>query len=85
MDGPLSAYERIVPRGAVVFDTLRPDTVEYAFFGDRLNRRLQPRAPATPVPESAWLLLDEAVETPASGDISIGAGLWLRRPLSYSR
>jgi len=85
MEGPVRAYERVVPRGAVVFETMRPDTMEYAFFGDHLNRRLQPRPPGAPVPPTAWLLLDEAVEAPAQSDAPIGAGLWVRAPLSSSR
>ncbi len=85
MEDPVRTYERLVPHGAVVLMTLRPDTVEYAFFGDHLNRRLQPRPPHAPVPNTAWLLFDETTEEPAPGDVPIGAGFWLRRPVSDLR
>lgn len=84
MESPVRAYERLVPTGAIVQVTVEGGTGEYWFFGEHLSRRLHPRPPGSPVPASHWLLLQETVEPVAAGDVSLGAGFWLRKPVSDS-
>jgi hypothetical protein len=84
MEGPLRAFERLVPADAIVQVTVQGGTGEYLFFGEHLSRRLHPRPPGSPVPGTQWLLVQKSVESAAAGDVALGAGFWLRRPVSYS-
>jgi hypothetical protein len=84
MEQPLRTFEGLVPRDAIVQVTVPGGTGEYLFFGEHLSRRLYPRPSGSRVPDNQWLLLHENVEPAAAGDISLGAGFWLRKPVSYS-
>ena len=80
----MGAFERLVPADAIVQVTVQGGTGESLFLGQHLSRRLYPRPPGGPVPGTQWLLVEETMEPAAAGDVSLGAGFWLRRPVSYS-
>jgi hypothetical protein len=78
----LRTFERLVPDNAVVDVTAEGGTPEYMFFGEHLGRQLHPRRPGYPVPAKDWLLFREGVERALPTDMALGAGFWLRKPVS---
>ncbi len=88
----ISRFEELVPSHAIVAVAFTDDEFEYALFGEKFTRTIQPIRPfdrnldaddrpyLLPVPEEAdFLLYEKQFYEPEVGDVDLGSEWYLRR------